>query len=148
MTNEWHCVEKPWGYHGEWRFHCRKTYGACGPSGFWPWDLPWDSIHHDTPSAFPHIIPTCDICVDVCFVLLISSAKVWPYVNRRKKKITINNSNTPRQPDAALGISRRYLFILINNCLFYYKYNSLDYTLYYKHRTVTTTNSHYTLYCA
>ena len=32
------------------------------PSGlrllrFWPWDFPRDSIHHDTPSAFPHIVP-------------------------------------------------------------------------------------------
>ena len=23
----------------------------------WPLDLPRDSIHHDTPSAFPHIVP-------------------------------------------------------------------------------------------
>ena len=42
------------GCHGEWI-----------PSGsplsknlkFWPWDFPRDSIHHDTPSAFPHIVP-------------------------------------------------------------------------------------------
>ena len=27
------------------------------PLGFWPWDLPRDSIHHDTPTAFPHIVP-------------------------------------------------------------------------------------------
>ena len=23
----------------------------------WPWDLPKDSNHHDTPSAFPYIVP-------------------------------------------------------------------------------------------
>ena len=27
------------------------------PLGFWPWDFPRDSIHHDTPSAFPRIVP-------------------------------------------------------------------------------------------
>ena len=25
------------------------------PEGFWPRDFPRDSIHHDTPKAFPHI---------------------------------------------------------------------------------------------
>ena len=44
MTKEWTCVEKPW------------VNGV-----FWevpqPWDFPRDSIHHDTPSAFPHIVP-------------------------------------------------------------------------------------------
>ena len=24
------------------------------PQGFWPWDLPRHSIHHDTPKAFPY----------------------------------------------------------------------------------------------
>ena len=27
------------------------------PLWFWPWDFPRDSIHHDTPSAFPQIVP-------------------------------------------------------------------------------------------
>ena len=27
------------------------------PLVFWSWDFPRDSIHHDTPSAFPHIVP-------------------------------------------------------------------------------------------
>ena len=26
---------------------------ACGHSGFWPWNLPRDNIHHATPKAFP-----------------------------------------------------------------------------------------------
>ena len=34
-----------------------KNLGACGPSGFWPCDLPRHSIHHDTPSAFPNNVP-------------------------------------------------------------------------------------------
>ena len=33
-----------------------KPFGPW-PLGFWPWDFPRDSIHHDTPSAFPQIIP-------------------------------------------------------------------------------------------
>ena len=32
-----------------------ETQGAAGPKGFWPRDFPRDSIHHDTPKAFPHI---------------------------------------------------------------------------------------------
>ena len=32
--------------------------GGLQPKGFFlPWDLPRDSIHHDTPLAFQHIIP-------------------------------------------------------------------------------------------
>ena len=27
------------------------------PLGFLPWDFRKDSIHHYTPSAFPHIVP-------------------------------------------------------------------------------------------
>ena len=27
------------------------------PLGFWPWDFPWHSIHHSTPSAFPNNVP-------------------------------------------------------------------------------------------
>ena len=52
MKKEWTCVEKPWVYHGKWNpsgVPRQKTLG------FWPWVFPRDSIHHDTPSAFPHI---------------------------------------------------------------------------------------------
>ena len=31
------------------------------PLGFWPWDLPRDSIHHDTPSAFPNNVPLFNV---------------------------------------------------------------------------------------
>ena len=31
-----------------------KTLGAAGLKGFWPWDLPTDSIHHDTLMAFTY----------------------------------------------------------------------------------------------
>ena len=36
------CGQNPWGVR---------------PLGDWPWDVPRDSIHHDTPLAFPHIVP-------------------------------------------------------------------------------------------
>ena len=60
MPKEWKSVEKPWVYHGEME-SLGKSHGQnpCGlrPLGFWPWDFPRDSIHHDTPSAFPQIVP-------------------------------------------------------------------------------------------
>ena len=31
----------------------------------WPCDLPRDSIHHDTPSAFPYIVPRCGFWWDL-----------------------------------------------------------------------------------
>ena len=52
-----HYLEKLRGYHGEWSASGgpkAKTQGAAGPEGFWPWDLPRHSIHHDNPNAFPY----------------------------------------------------------------------------------------------
>ena len=52
------CVEKPRVYHGEWSpsgSPKAKTRGAAGSKCFLPRDFPRDSIHHDTPKAFPHI---------------------------------------------------------------------------------------------
>ena len=33
-----------------------KKHQVLRPLGFWPCDLHRDSVHHDTPSAFPHIM--------------------------------------------------------------------------------------------
>ena len=52
------CLEKPTGYHYEWipsGGPKAKTQGATGPKGFLLRDFPMDSIHHDTPKAYPHI---------------------------------------------------------------------------------------------
>ena len=40
-----------------------KTLAAYCPLVFWPRDLPMDSIHHDTPLAFPHDVPLTHIRV-------------------------------------------------------------------------------------
>ena len=50
-------MEKPWAYHGEWSPSgglSAKNPWNLRPLGFWPWDLIRNSIHHDTPSAFPN----------------------------------------------------------------------------------------------
>ena len=52
----------PWVYHGEWSpsgSPLAKNPRGLQPLRFWPWDFPRDSIHHYTPSAFPHIVPVC-----------------------------------------------------------------------------------------
>ena len=41
-------MEKPWGYHGEWSPSgdpAAKNPWGLRSLGFWPWDLPRDSIH-------------------------------------------------------------------------------------------------------
>ena len=46
--------------YGKWSAsegHAAKNPWGLWPSGFWPCVLPTHSIHHDTPSAFPNIIP-------------------------------------------------------------------------------------------
>ena len=46
-------------YHGEWSPSGKSrglNHWGLRPLGFWPWDFPRDSIHHDTPLAFPHIV--------------------------------------------------------------------------------------------
>ena len=53
-------MEKPWGYHGEWspsRDHAATISWGLRLLGFLPGDLPRDSIHHDTPSAFQNNVP-------------------------------------------------------------------------------------------
>ena len=35
----------------------REVPQGLRPLGFLPWDFPRDSIHYDTPLAFPHIVP-------------------------------------------------------------------------------------------
>ena len=45
-----------------------RTQGAAWPEGFWPRDLPRDSIHHDSPKAFPYNV-----------ILLASWASVWHF---------------------------------------------------------------------
>ena len=56
QCKKWKYVEKSW-----WMESLRKSLSqnpwGLRPLGFWPWDCPRDSIHHDTPSAFPHIVP-------------------------------------------------------------------------------------------
>ena len=39
--------------------------------GFWPWDLPRDSIHHDTPLAFPHIFPLPYLAAHWYFICIV-----------------------------------------------------------------------------
>ena len=53
-------MEKPWGYHGEWSPSggpAAINPWSLRPLGFGPWDLPRDSIHHDTPFEFPNNVP-------------------------------------------------------------------------------------------
>ena len=41
-----------------------------GPAtrGFWPWDLPRHSIHHDTSSAFSNNVPVYSVQCIVCTI--------------------------------------------------------------------------------
>jgi hypothetical protein len=54
-------MEKHWaGYHGEWSPSVgpvAKPPQGLQPFWFLAWDLPRDSIQHDTPSAFPNNVP-------------------------------------------------------------------------------------------
>ena len=44
----------------------QKTRGAAGPKKLWPRDLLRDSIHHDSPKAFPHNV-----------ILSASQTSIW-----------------------------------------------------------------------
>ena len=49
-----------------WEVLRAKTRGAAGAKGFWPRDLPRDSIHHDTPKVFPQLMePLGSIMVNI-----------------------------------------------------------------------------------
>ena len=60
-AKSWHYMKKPWGYQGEWSASggpAAKNPWGLQPLGFWPCDLPRHHINHNTPSAFPNIVPT------------------------------------------------------------------------------------------
>ena len=53
-------MKKPLGNRGECCASGRsrgQNPGGLRPLGFWPWDLPRHSIHHNTPSAFRNNVP-------------------------------------------------------------------------------------------
>ena len=93
-------VDKLRVYHGEWtplESPMGKTRGAAGPKGFWRRDFLRDSIHHDTPKAFPHIFILLSSRTSKEGLLFPMVPLAQPSECRRQCTLNIVNAQTAAQ---------------------------------------------------
>ena len=89
---------KAFGYHGELspvEGPAAKNPRGLRHLGFWPWDLPRDSIHHDTQRLF-HTLShqshlDCYFVVGFKISLFYFLAEIQNQINRHYKKTKLKN---------------------------------------------------------